>query len=88
MKLNLLGIDDQMQKEVFQIKRVLDIDFDISGETVYVYKLNEEDELDIEVERGIIKYKNKHHLFRAISLYAQNEGDEKLRIKEKQKLNI
>ncbi|TQO57539.1 beta-N-acetylhexosaminidase [Paraclostridium bifermentans] len=86
MKLNLLGIDDQMQKEVFQIKRVLDIDFDISGETVYVYKLNEEDELDIEVERGIIKYKNKHHLFRAISLYAQNEGDEKLRIKEKQKI--
>lgn len=54
MKLNLLGIDDQMQKEVFQIKRVLDIDFDISGETVYVYKLNEKDELDIEVERGII----------------------------------
>ncbi|WP_242824086.1 family 20 glycosylhydrolase [[Clostridium] dakarense] len=83
MDLNLLGIDSSLLKDIEEIKKVININFSETGEKIQIIKLDENEEYVIQISKGTIKYKNKNHLFRAISLYIQSRDKENFFIEEK-----
>ncbi len=86
MKLNLIGIDEKTINDLLQLKRVIDFEIDVKGEKVNIHKLDEDEKIDIEISKGIIKYKCKNHLFRALSIYIQNSTNTEFNIKEIQQI--
>lgn len=76
MKLKLVNLNDELLSDLREISKVINIEFCNGGEKIYVSKLDDIEENVLEISNGIVKYKNKHNLFRAIGLYAQlNKGE-------------
>lgn len=74
MKLNLVGLSEELLSVVNELNRVISIDLTEEGEKIEVSTLGYEYENAIEIKRGdknYIKYKEKHHFFRALGLYIQ-----------------
>lgn len=87
MNLNLLGIENDLLKDLEEIKKVLNVNFIEVGENVQITKLDNSDENVIQISKGIIRYKNKNHLFRAIGLYIQLNNKEDFFLEEKAYIN-
>ena len=84
MKLNLIGIDKDLLNDIKELEKVLDVSFSNEGEIVNISTIEENNENDLEIGKGYIKYKHKHNLFRAIGLYIQLSNDEDFYKSEKQ----
>lgn len=84
MKLNLIGIDKELLNDIKELENVLDVIFSNEGELVNISTIEENNENDLEIGKGYIKYKHKHNLFRAIGLYIQLSNDEDFYKSEKQ----
>lgn len=74
MKVNLIGLSEEILKVVNELNKVISIELSDEGESVNVSTLDESSKNAIEIKRGnenYIKYKEKHHFFRALGLYIQ-----------------
>ncbi len=74
MKVNLIGLSEEILKGVNELNKVISIELSDEGESVNVSTLDESSKNAIEIKRGnenYIKYKEKHHFFRALGLYIQ-----------------
>ena len=84
----LYGLENEIKNIIDKdISKIVNLDL-LKEEDIEVSKLDDNSEYVIEVFRGeknFIKYKEKHHLFRALGLYAQfkNQGENSFEIKEK-----
>lgn len=92
MKIKLVGLDENMVEAVKGLEELLDFqlykDYELKEEEVEVIKvstLSKESENVIEVLKGEIRYKDKHHFFRALSLYLDfvKRGEESFNKNEK-----
>ncbi|MGL4738797.1 MAG: beta-N-acetylhexosaminidase, partial [Cellulosilyticaceae bacterium] len=74
--MNFIGLDQSLQARVLEALKFLKVDG--ISEEIEVVQLGAESENCLEIARGAvnaIKYKEKHHFFRALSLYVQLSSD-------------
>ena len=95
MRVKLVGLNEEMLEAVKGLEELIDFQLynekeskNKNLEIINVSRLPEESENVIEVLRGKnneIRYKKKHHFFRAFSLYRQflKKGEESFRKSEK-----
>ena len=89
----LYGLDNELKNIIDNdISKIVSLDL-LKNEDIVVSKLDDNSEYVIEVykgEKNLIKYKEKHNLFRALGLYAQflNNGEKSFEIKEKSVINL
>ncbi|MPQ44089.1 beta-N-acetylhexosaminidase [Clostridium tarantellae] len=91
MKVNLVGLTEELLSSLKEINRVISLDICSHGEKVKISKLDEECEYCLEIYKGQfseIKYKETHHLFRALGLYMQFNKEGKTNFEKKEKTYI
>ena len=86
--MNYNGLSEEIKSVLKDVSKIINIDFLYENESIEFSVLEENDVNDIEIMYGrenYIKYKNRNHLFRALSLYAQfiKEGKENFELNEK-----
>lgn len=91
MKIKLVGLDEKELSIVSELNRIIPIELSEDGEVINISSLDENCENVIEVKRGnenYIKYKKKHHFFRALGLYIQLSKFGKDNFEKKEKAYI
>lgn len=74
MNLNLRGLTEDMLSTVNELNNVISVEVSELGEEISVSMLDKKCKNSIEIKRGTrnyIRYKEKHHFFRALGLYVQ-----------------
>ena len=74
MDLNLRGSTEEMLSTVNELNNIISVEVSELGEEVVVSMLDKKCKNSIEIKRGsrnYIRYKEKHHFFRALGLYVQ-----------------
>lgn len=91
MKLNLIGLSEDILKVVSDLNKVISIELTDQGESVNISTLDDACTNVIEIKRGnenYIRYKEKHHFFRALGLYIQLSKGGKCNFEKEEKAYI
>lgn len=91
MKLNLIGLSEDILKVVSDLNKVISIELTGQGESVNISTLDDACTNVIEIKRGnenYIRYKEKHHFFRALGLYIQLSKGGKCNFEKEEKAYI